>query len=95
MYSLIAVREARNTIFKLTDEAQQEPGLNEHNGRSEAVVNSAKEYEQIKRDKLQASFTIGGAKLEAGQGYRQSATEVITQHKPQHLPVGMASPSSK
>lgn len=79
----ISAREARNHFSELIDDAQHEPVMIERHGRSVAVVMSAREYEQIKRERLQARLAIGEAQLDAGEGLSKTATEVIARHKDQ------------
>ena len=79
----ISAREARNHFSELIDNAQHEPIMIERHGRSVAVVMSAREYEQIKRERLQARLAIGEAQLDSGQGKKQTAAEIIAEHKAQ------------
>jgi len=77
----LSAREARNHFSELIDNAQHEPITIERHGRSVAVVISAREYEQIKRERLRARLAIGEAQLDSGQGEKQTAARVIAEHK--------------
>lgn len=79
----ISAREARNHFSELIDNAQHGPVTVERHGRSVAVLMSVREYERLKLENLRARLALGEAQLERGEGTRQSAGDVIREHKAQ------------
>lgn len=63
----IAAKEAKNNFGEMMDTVQREPVTIEKHGRPVAVVISAKEYEQIKLERLRAKLAVGEAQLDRGE----------------------------
>jgi len=77
----IAAKEAKNNFGELMDTAQREPVTIERRGRAVAVVISAKEYEQIKLERLRAKLAIGEAQADRGEFSNKTVTEIIAEAK--------------
>jgi len=64
----IAAKEAKNNFGEMLDTVQREPLTIEKHGRAVAVVMSAKDYQQMKLERLRAKLAVGEAQLDRGEG---------------------------
>ncbi|ABB76073.1 type II toxin-antitoxin system Phd/YefM family antitoxin [Nitrosospira multiformis] len=64
----IAAKEAKNNFGEMLDTVQREPLTIEKHGRAVAVVMSAREYQQMKLERLQAKLAVGEGQLNRGEG---------------------------
>ena len=77
----VAAKEAKNNFGELMDSAQREPVTIERRGRPVAVVISAREYEQIKLERLRAKLAVAEAQADRGEFVNQSLEEMLAEFK--------------
>lgn len=73
----IAAREARNNFGELMDSAQREPITIKKHGHPSVVVLSAKEYDQIKLERLRAKLAEGEEQAKQGMFSEKTADDII------------------
>jgi len=74
----IAAKEAKNNFGEMMDTVQREPVTIEKHGRPVAVIMSARDYEQIKLERLRAKLAIGEAQLDRGEYANHNLQKTIS-----------------
>ncbi len=64
----IAAKEAKNNFGEMMDTVQREPVTIEKHGRPVAVVMSARDYREMKLDRLKVEVKKGTDELDNGEG---------------------------
>lgn len=64
----IAAKEAKNNFGEMMDTVQREPVTIEKHGRPVAVVMSAREYREMKLERLKVEVKKGTDELDRGEG---------------------------
>jgi len=80
----IAAKEAKNNFGEMMDAVQHEPVTIEKHGRPVAVVMSAREYKELKLERLRAKLAIGEAQADRGEFSTKTADDIIKEGKERH-----------
>lgn len=76
--TVMSAKDAKNNFGKLMEDAQREPVVITKHNRPSAVLVSAKEYREIKLEKLRSKLLVGERQADDGESIQYSFEQLIT-----------------